>query len=36
LEPGRFGGATNVWDVMKLVVIFAGIMGIIAVYYTYS
>ena len=36
LEPGRFGGATNVWDVMRLVVIFAGIMGIIAVYYSYS
>jgi hypothetical protein len=29
IEPGRLGGATTKWDVMKLVVIFAGAIGIL-------
>jgi hypothetical protein len=30
IDARRLGGATNIWDVIKLVVIFAGIIGIIA------
>ncbi|MFH1417173.1 MAG: hypothetical protein ABII12_02670 [Planctomycetota bacterium] len=30
IKAGRIGAATNVWDVVRLVVIFAGIIGIIA------
>jgi hypothetical protein len=30
IDPRRLGGATNFWDVLRLVVIFAGLIGIIA------
>jgi hypothetical protein len=30
IDGRRIGGATNCWDVARLVVIFAGIIGIIA------
>jgi hypothetical protein len=29
IEPGRLGGATNIWDVLKVAVTFAGIIGIL-------
>ncbi|MBN1343764.1 MAG: hypothetical protein JXQ73_13855 [Phycisphaerae bacterium] len=32
IEPGRLGGATTKWDVLKIAVIFAGLIGIVAIY----
>ena len=29
IESGRLGGATTKWDVLKIAVIFAGIIGIV-------
>jgi hypothetical protein len=29
LDPKRIGGVTTRWDVLKLVVIFAGVIGIL-------
>jgi hypothetical protein len=31
ISPRRIGGGTNVWDVVRMAVIFGGVMGIIAV-----
>ncbi len=31
ISRGRLSGRTNVWDVVRMAVIFAGVIGIIAV-----
>jgi len=29
LDPARFGGATNLWDVLRLAVVMAGTIGLV-------
>jgi hypothetical protein len=36
VEPGRLGGATNIWDVARLVVIFAGVIGMLLVLFRFG
>jgi hypothetical protein len=36
IAPGRLPGATNVWDVVRIAVIFGGIIGILLVMKVFS
>jgi hypothetical protein len=32
IEPGRLGGATTKWDVLKIAVVFVGLVAVVLAY----